>query len=63
MAHILLVEDNDMNRDMLARYLRWEGYEVKIAVNGVQAIEMATSDRPLGSSRPTPIPTASRSSR
>jgi two-component system, cell cycle response regulator DivK len=46
MAHILLVEDNDMNRDMLARYLRWEGYEVKIAVNGVQAIEMATSDRP-----------------
>jgi CheY-like chemotaxis protein len=39
---ILLVEDNEMNRDMLSRRLIKRGYSVKIAVNGKEAIEMAS---------------------
>ena len=41
MARILLVEDNEMNRDMLSRRLERRGYEVVIAVDGRQGIEMA----------------------
>ena len=38
MAKILLVEDNEMNRDMLSRRLRRKGYEVVMAVDGEQAV-------------------------
>jgi two-component system, cell cycle response regulator DivK len=46
MSKILLVEDNEMNRDMLSRRLIRNGYEVVMAVDGHQAIEMASSQRP-----------------
>jgi len=46
MPRILLVEDNEMNRDMLSRRLIRNGYEVVIAVDGQQAVEMAMSERP-----------------
>ena len=46
MARILLVEDNEMNRDMLSRRLIRNGYEVSIAVDGRQGAEMALSERP-----------------
>ena len=37
---LLVVDDNDMNRDMLSRRLRRQGYRVSVAVNGRQALEM-----------------------
>ena len=43
MPRILLVEDNEMNRDMLSRRLERRGYEVAIAVDGRQGIAMATT--------------------
>jgi CheY-like chemotaxis protein len=46
MAKILLVEDNEMNRDMLSRRLHRKGFEVVIAVDGGQAVAMAESERP-----------------
>ena len=46
MAKILLVEDNEMNRDMLSRRLRKKGYEVVIAMDGAQALVMARSETP-----------------
>jgi CheY-like chemotaxis protein len=46
MARILLVEDNEMNRDMLSRRLTRNGYEVSIAVDGQQGADMALSERP-----------------
>ena len=46
MQKILLVEDNDMNRDMLSRRLTRNGYEVLIAIDGQQGTEMALSERP-----------------
>jgi two-component system, cell cycle response regulator DivK len=46
MLRILLVEDNDMNRDMLSRRLVRNGYEVFLAVDGQQGIDMALSERP-----------------
>ena len=46
MAKILLVEDNPMNRDMLSRRLVRKGYEVAIAVDGQQGIDMARSETP-----------------
>ena len=46
MAKILLVEDNEMNRDMLSRRLTRRGYEVVMAVDGEQGVQMATSDAP-----------------
>jgi two-component system cell cycle response regulator DivK len=46
MARILLVEDNEMNRDMLSRRLIRNGYEVSIAVDGQQGADMALSERP-----------------
>jgi two-component system cell cycle response regulator DivK len=46
MAKILLVEDNEMNRDMLSRRLLRKGFEVVIAVDGGQAVTMAESERP-----------------
>jgi len=46
MTKILLVEDNAMNRDMLSRRLVRKGYEVAIAVDGQQGIDMARSETP-----------------
>jgi CheY-like chemotaxis protein len=41
MAKILLVEDNEMNRDMLSRRLERKGYEVDMAVDGRQGVDKA----------------------
>ena len=46
MNKILLVEDNEMNRDMLTRRLERKGYEVVIAVDGQAGIDMASSTSP-----------------
>jgi CheY-like chemotaxis protein len=46
MARILLVEDNEMNRDMLSRRLVRNGHQVTIATDGQQAIDMARADQP-----------------
>jgi len=46
MAKILLVEDNEMNRDMLSRRLNRNGFEVIIAVNGQEGVDLATSTKP-----------------
>jgi two-component system cell cycle response regulator DivK len=43
MAKILLVEDNEMNRDMLSRRLVRNGHEVSIAIDGQQGVDMALS--------------------
>jgi CheY-like chemotaxis protein len=43
---ILLVEDNEMNRDMLSRRLLRKGYEIIMAADGQQAIAMAVSESP-----------------
>ncbi|MEB3283291.1 MAG: response regulator [Lyngbya sp.] len=46
MAKILLVEDNEMNRDMLKRRLSRKGYEVLIAVDGSEGVELSRSHQP-----------------
>ena len=46
MSRILLVEDNEMNRDMLSRRLKRKGYEVDIAVDGAQALDAVTASKP-----------------
>jgi two-component system, cell cycle response regulator DivK len=46
MTRVLLVEDNEMNRDMLSRRLTRRGFEVIFAVNGEQGVELARSERP-----------------
>jgi CheY-like chemotaxis protein len=46
MAKILLVEDNEMNRDMLSRRLTKRGHEVVIAVDGKEGVTMASSEAP-----------------
>ena len=46
MPKILLVEDNEMNRDMLSRRLKRRGYEVSIAVDGAEGVEMTSSEVP-----------------
>jgi CheY-like chemotaxis protein len=46
MVKILLVEDNEMNRDMLSRRLKRKGYEVVMAVDGQEGVNMATSESP-----------------
>ena len=46
MARILLVEDNELNRDMLSRRLKKRGFEIDIAIDGQQGIDMATSGKP-----------------
>ncbi|WP_373525182.1 response regulator [Nostoc sp.] len=43
---VLLVEDNEMNRDMLSRRLQRSGYEVVIAVDGVEGVSKAASENP-----------------
>jgi CheY-like chemotaxis protein len=46
MARILLVEDNEMNRDMLSRRLSRKGHQVVIAVDGAQGVLMASAEQP-----------------
>ena len=46
MPRILLVEDNEMNRDMLSRRLTRKGFEVLIATDGQQGVDMAGSENP-----------------
>ncbi|HHH48506.1 MAG TPA: response regulator [Gammaproteobacteria bacterium] len=46
MPKVLLVEDNEMNRDMLSRRLQRKGYEVVFAMDGGAAVSMASRERP-----------------
>ena len=46
MPKILLVEDNEMNRDMLSRRLERKGYQVVLAVDGQSGVEMAQTQAP-----------------
>lgn len=46
MVKILLVEDNEMNRDMLSRRLIRRGFEVAVALDGKQGADMAVSESP-----------------
>jgi two-component system, cell cycle response regulator DivK len=46
MAKILLVEDNEMNRDMLSRRLIRKGYEVVMAFDGLEGVEKAKTEAP-----------------
>ncbi len=46
MTKLLIVEDNDENWDMLSRRLQRRGYEAVRAADGLQAVEMAASERP-----------------
>ena len=46
MPKILLVEDNEMNRDMLSRRLQRKGYEVVVAADGEQGVVMARTEHP-----------------
>ena len=46
MSKVLLVEDNEMNRDMLSRRLERKGYEVVFAQDGSIAVDMASSEQP-----------------
>jgi two-component system cell cycle response regulator DivK len=46
MTTILLVEDNELNRDMLSRRLERKGYAIAIAVDGQQAVDMAAANLP-----------------
>jgi CheY-like chemotaxis protein len=46
MPKILLVEDNEINRDMLSRRLERRGYRVAIALDGEQGVSMAGSEAP-----------------
>jgi two-component system, cell cycle response regulator DivK len=46
MAKILLVEDNEMNRDMLSRRLERRGFEITLALDGREGIEKALAEQP-----------------
>lgn len=46
MSKLLLVEDNEMNSDMLSRRLQRRGYEVVIAVDGEEGVNLARSEKP-----------------
>ena len=46
MTKILLVEDNEMNKDMLSRRLIKKGYDIVFAMDGQEAIDMAVSESP-----------------
>lgn len=46
MPKVLLVEDNEMNRDMLSRRLIRKGYEVAFALDGQQGVDMASTEAP-----------------
>ena len=46
MSKILIVEDNEMNRDMLSRRLERKGYEVAMAEDGQKGVDMSKSENP-----------------
>jgi two-component system cell cycle response regulator DivK len=46
MPKVLLIEDNEMNRDMLSRRLTRRGFEVVFAADGQQGVELARSEKP-----------------
>lgn len=46
MTRLLIVEDNEMNRDMLCRRLARRGYEVLVACDGIEGIEVARNQQP-----------------
>ncbi len=46
MAKVLLVEDNEMNRDMLSRRLERKGYQVVMAIDGAEGVKMASVEKP-----------------
>jgi CheY-like chemotaxis protein len=46
MSKILVVEDNDLNKEVLSRRLKKVGFEVVIASNGKEGVEMALAERP-----------------
>jgi CheY-like chemotaxis protein len=46
MAKILVVEDNEMNRDMLTRRLQRNGFETAVAINGEEALSIIESYKP-----------------
>jgi two-component system, cell cycle response regulator DivK len=46
LTKVLLVEDNEMNRDMLSRRLLRRGFEVVFAIDGQQGVDLARSERP-----------------
>ena len=46
MSKILVVEDDSANRDMLVRYLMLMGYQIVIALDGMQAVTLAEAERP-----------------
>ena len=46
MTKILLIEDNELNRDMLSRRLQKRGYEIVMAVDGESGVAMASSETP-----------------
>jgi CheY-like chemotaxis protein len=46
MSRILLVEDNELNRDMLSRRLKRRGFEVIVAVDGQEGVDMAAAQTP-----------------
>jgi CheY-like chemotaxis protein len=46
MAKILLVEDNEMNRDMLSRRLERKGYQITLALDGAEGLKMARTSGP-----------------
>lgn len=46
MARILIVEDNEMNRDMLSRRLERRGYQVLLAVDGAEGVAVTREQRP-----------------
>lgn len=43
---VLLVEDNEMNRDMLSRRLKKRGFDVVMAIDGQQGVDLATAETP-----------------
>jgi two-component system, cell cycle response regulator DivK len=46
MPKVLLIEDNEENRDALSRHLRRRGYEVPIAVDGQEGVDVARAETP-----------------
>jgi len=46
MIRVLLVEDNEMNRDMLSRRLSRKGFEVSVALDGAEAVQVAAANSP-----------------
>lgn len=46
MANILLVEDNEFNRDMLSRRLIKNGFQITLAVDGFESVQLAKSSQP-----------------